>query len=314
MADSPAAERTLDEAGVRALLRQDAPELANLPLTRVSDGWDNTMWRLGTDLAVRIPRRELAVALISHEQRALPELGKRLAALGIRTPVPVIAGRPSGAFPWPWSVVPWIDGATAFTSSRADNARWAPALATALVALHAPASADAPHNPVRGVPLADRDDVMSTRLASHPELPALREAWDAGLTAPASTERVWIHGDLHPGNILVLGGSLTALIDFGDVTAGDPAYDLAIGWLLFDAEGRDRFRAATGPRYDEATWIRAHAWAAYLALVFLTLSDDRPDHLSLGRSTVAELEHFARRRNVPERSWAHDRSHLHDRT
>ena len=314
MADSPAAERTLDEADVRALLRHDAPELSDLPLTRVSDGWDNTMWRLGTDLAVRIPRRELAVALISHEQRALPGLGKRLAALGIRTPVPVVAGRPSGAFPWPWSVVPWIDGATAFASSRADNARWAPALATALVALHVPAPADAPHNPARGVPLVDRDDVMSTRLASHPELPALREAWDAGLTAPASSERVWIHGDLHPGNILVRDGSLTALIDFGDVTAGDPAYDLAVGWLLFDAEGRDRFRVATGARYDEATWIRAHAWAAYLALVFLTLSDDRPDHLALGRSTVAELEHFVRHRNVAEPSWAHDRSHLHDRT
>lgn len=136
-----------------------------------------------------------------------------------------------------------------------------------------------------------------------PASPPLRAANASGYTA-TSTPATSSSGD----------GSLTALIDFGDVTAGDPAYDLAVGWLLFDAEGRDRFRVATGARYDEATWIRAHAWAAYLALVFLTLSDDRPDHLALGRSTVAELEHFVRHRNVAEPSWAHDRSHLHDRT
>lgn len=289
MADSPAAERTLDEADVRALLQHDAPEISHLPLTRVADGWDNTIWRLGDRLAVRIPRRELAVALIAHEQRALPELGPRLAALGIRSPVPVVAGRPSDTFPWPWSVVPWIDGSPAFTTSRADSSHWAPQLAAALAALHRPAPADAPVNPVRGIPLAARDDVMSTRLLLHPELPALREAWDAGLAAPASSERVWIHGDLHPGNVLVHNGTLAALIDFGDVTAGDPAYDLAVGWLLFDAHGRERFRRATGDRYDESTWIRARAWAAYLTLVFLTLSDDRPDHLALGRSTAAEL-------------------------
>ncbi|MGF6821298.1 aminoglycoside phosphotransferase (APT) family kinase protein [Microbacterium sp. ZKA21] len=289
MADSPAAERLLDEDGVRTLLSLQAPELAHLPLQRIADGWDNTMWRLGDDLAVRIPRRELAVALIAHEQRALPELGPRLAELGVRSPVPIVAGRPSDAFPWPWSVVPWIDGSTVFGSARSDSGRWAPQLAAALVVLHDPAPADAPHNPVRGVPLIDRDDVMSERLTAHQELSALRTAWDAGLAAPVSSERVWIHGDLHPGNILVRDGSLAALIDFGDVTAGDPAYDLAVGWLLFDAAGRDRFRRATAARYDGATWTRARAWAAYLALVFLTQSDDRPDHLTLGHSTVAEL-------------------------
>ncbi|UYO98418.1 aminoglycoside phosphotransferase family protein [Microbacterium sp. M28] len=289
MADSPAAERSLEEDDVRALLRRDARHLADLPLALVSDGWDNTMWRLGADLAVRIPRRELAAGLIQHEQRALPELGPRLATLGLRTPIPLVCGRPSEVFPWPWSVVPWIDGTSAFGTSRADNARWASRLAEALRLLHQPAPNDAPHNPVRGVPLIERDDVMRARLAEHSELGALHDAWDAGLAAPPSTERVWIHGDLHPGNILVRHGALTALIDFGDATAGDPAYDLAVAWLLFDAEGRELFRRATRDRYDDATWTRAHAWAAYLALVFLTLSDDRPDHLALGRSTITEL-------------------------
>ncbi|MFB7250494.1 aminoglycoside phosphotransferase family protein [Microbacterium sp. NPDC056234] len=289
MADSPVAELSLGEDDVRALLRAGAPHLADLPLSLVTEGWDNAIWRLGIDLVVRIPRRELAVALITHEQRALPELGPRLAALGIRTPVPIIAGRPNAGFPWPWSVAPWIEGAPAFETTRADNGHWAPRLAAVLGALHEPAPQDAPVNPVRGVPLVARDAVMRERLTEQPDHPMLREAWEAGLAAAASSERVWIHGDMHPGNVLIEDGTLSALIDFGDVTAGDPAYDLAVGWLLFDAEGRSRFRAATGSRYDEATWTRARAWAAYLALVFLTLSDDRPEYLALGLSTAAEL-------------------------
>ncbi len=289
MADSPAAEHALDELGIRDLLRLASPELADLPLRRVADGWDNAIWRLGDALVVRVPRRELAVPLIAHEQRALPHIGPRLARHGVRSPVPVVAGRPSDRFPWPWSVVPWIDGTTALGLPRADNSRWASRLARALGALHVPAPADAPLNPFRGGPLSLREDAMRPRLARVSEHPALRTVWDAGLAAPTSTERVWIHGDLHPGNVVVDDDGLVALIDFGDVTAGDPAYDLAAAWMLFDSDGRAAFRTSTDDRYDDATWTRARAWAAYIALVLLTQSDDRPDYLLAGRSTADEL-------------------------
>ena len=76
----------------------------------------------------------------------------------------------------------------------------------------------------------------------------------------------------------------------GDVSVGDPAYDLASAWMLFDASGREVFRATTRSRYDDATWVRARAWAAYIALVLLTQSDDRPDHFAVGQSTAEELE------------------------
>lgn len=290
MADSPSAEYSLDENGVRALLRTAAPQLADLPLSLFAEGWDNAMWRLGADLVVRLPRRALAVPLITNEQRALPEIGPALAALGIRTPIPVLAGAPNDVFPRPWSVTPWIDGTNALTSSRIENSSWAPRLAEALRALHAPASDDAPVNPVRGRELTTRDGAMRPRLEALSTPSALREAWAEGLAATPSVERVWIHGDLHPGNILVHEGSLTALIDFGDVSIGDPACDLASAWMLFDASGREAFRAATRSRYDDATWVRARAWAAYIALVLLTQSDDRPDHLTVGQSTADELE------------------------
>lgn len=248
------------------------------------------MWRLGSELVVRLPRRELAVSLITNEQRALPAIGPALAAIGIRTPVPLISGEPSELFPRPWSVVPWITGTTALASSRSDNTAWAPRLADALRALHVPAPADAPRNPVRGRALSTRDDAIRPRLDAFRHHTALRDAWAAGLAASVGSERVWIHGDLHPGNMLVAEGTLAALIDFGDVTVGDPAYDLASSWMLFDASGREVFRRATGSRYDDATWVRARAWAAYIALILLTQSDDRPEYFAVGASTADELD------------------------
>lgn len=273
------------------LLRQGAPHLEQRQLLLVNEGWDNATWRLGDDLAVRIPRRALAAPLIEHEQQALPLLGPRLEALGVRTPVPIFNGQATQDFPWPWSIVPWIPGAHALERPRADNGAWAPDLARALRALHHTASPDAPRNPVRGIPLVQRDERMRTLLAVVPEahVPTLDNAWSAGLTAPESKERVWIHGDLHPGNIVIAENQLTALIDFGDVTAGDPAYDLAVAWMVFNVDGRGAFREATADRYDDATWIRARAWAASVAAILLAQSDDRDDYRALGQSTAAEL-------------------------
>lgn len=291
MADSPAAELALDEGHIRALLRgqEDSARLVDLPLRKVAEGWDNAIWRLGSELAVRLPRRALASSLIRHEHRALPVLGPRLAELGIRTPVPLIVGAPTEAFPWPWSVVPWIDGTPALALGMRVNTPWAPDLARALGALHRPAPADAPRNTVRGVPLAVRDQAMRTRLARLDETEPMQSAWDAGVAAPPASETVWIHGDLHPGNILIATGSLAAIIDFGDVTSGDPAYDLAASWLLFDPEGRSAFVTAAAGRYDHDTWVRARAWAAYLTAVFLTESDDRPELRALGDRAAREL-------------------------
>jgi len=289
VADSPAAERRLTETQIRGLLREQAGHLAALPLTPVAEEWDNILWRLGDDLAIRMPRRLAAAHLIEHEHRALPVLAPRLAEAGIRTPRPIVQGRPTADFPWPWSIVPWLQGAPALGIPRARNARWAAKLAAALGAVHRPAPADAPPNPVRGVPLEARDARLRERFARHPEHPSLRVTWDAGLASPANTEHVWIHGDLHPGNLLVDDGDLVAFIDFGDVTAGDPAYDLAAAWMLFEPDARADFRAATGDRYEEATWRRARAWAAAVALILIDASDDKPALRRLGLETAQQL-------------------------
>lgn len=302
MADKPAAEVRIDAELVQHLVRTQAPavlrEAAASTPVKLAEGWDCEMWRLGDHLAVRLPRRAAAAPLVLHEQRSLPLFASAVQAAGLRLPSPVVHGSPDERFPWPWSIVPWIEGSRGTDIPRPDRAGWSDTLAKALDALHVEAPTDHPVNPVRGSALATRADAFTDRMRSleaHGAMDgtterALRDAWQAGLAAEGwRRPAVWIHGDLHPGNLVAEGSSLRGIVDFGDVTAGDPAYDLAIAWLAFDRPGRERFCRATGSRYDEATWIRARAWAAAIAVMLLVNSDDEPDYARLGRDAAAEV-------------------------
>lgn len=296
MPDKPAAEVVIDERLVRELLTQAGKDAASAPLEKVSEGWDSEVWRLGTDRAVRLPRRAVAAPLVLHEQRVLPIVGAAIEATGVRVPTPLFAGTATAGYPWAWSIVPWIEGASGLTVSRAARAEWAVPLAAALRALHVPASADAPVNPVRGRPFVTRAEAVAERVeylrSTRPSaaLEAAVAIWTAGLAAPDwNGEPVWVHGDLHPGNLVADGGDLVAIIDFGDVTAGDPAYDLAIAWLAFDPLGRARFSAALDGAYDADTWTRAHAWAASTAFTMLVNSDDNPAYAQFGADALREV-------------------------
>lgn len=299
MADTPRAEVAIDEPQLRRLLvGQVPPEMAALPLRRVAGGWDSEIWRLGDELAVRLPRRAAAAPLIVHEQHSLPLLAPAVEATGVRVPTPVVHGVPGDGFPWSWSVTPWFEGSRGIDVPRRERTGWAAPLAHALAALHAAAPAEHPINPVRGRPLATRAAAFEERangLTASGRLDAaaasaLTDVWLRGVAErPWDGPPVWMHGDLHPGNLVADGARLVAIIDFGDVTAGDPAYDLAVGWLAFDAAGRSAFIEATGDRHDRATWIRAHAWAASIAVVLLAHSDDNPDYARLGADAAEEV-------------------------
>ncbi|MDW4572895.1 aminoglycoside phosphotransferase family protein [Microbacterium sp. M3] len=301
MPDKPSAEVAIDAPLIRRLLAAQAegpiPGAQAMALAKVAEGWDSEVWRLGDDYAVRLPRRALAAPLVRHEQAVLAGIAARLTPLGVRVPAPVVHGVAGDGYPWAWSVVPWIHGERALDVDVAHRTSWAPLLAQVLGRLHTPAPADHPLNPFRGNPLSTRTDAVEGRardLRSRgtldaASLTALLGVWRAGVAAtPWQAPPVWIHGDLHPGNLVARDGTLAGVIDFGDVTAGDPAYDLAVAWLAFDAAGRRRFiEAATG--YDDDVWVRARAWAAAVALMLLAHSDDNPDYFALGRDAAAEV-------------------------
>lgn len=291
MAGMPPATVEVSAAVVRALLRDQQPDLVDSPLVRVANGWDNATFRLGDDLVVRLPRRDEAVPLILHEQRYVPGI-----AIGspVPVPVPVYAGRPTSDFPWPWSIVRWVPGVPAVDAGPADRAPAANGLAAFLAALHVPADAEVPVNPVRGVPLLDRSAVVLERLGDRQRYPRAAElgaVWAQACAAPAwDGPAMMLHGDLHPANILLAAdGSLAGVIDFGDVGAGDPAVDLAVGWLMFDAGTRQRFIGAFGPAVDRDTWARARGWALVLSTAMLSNSDDNPRMFSVGEFGIRQV-------------------------
>lgn len=286
----PEAEWPVSAALVTALLAEQAPALADLPLRPVTHGWDNVVFRLGDDLAVRVPRRSSAVPLIHSEIVWLPRLAP---ALPTRTPEPVVSGVPSPRFEHPWSVVRWIDGTPAAASSPAQRRPAAAALADVLVALHRPAHPDAPANPWRGVPLDHLAARVEARTGAHPDGVALLQRWRAWSSVPSHAgPPVWLHGDLHPLNVVVdANGALAGVLDWGDLCAGDPATDLAAGWLLFDAPGRRAFRdrCDDSGSLDQATWTRAKAWALHLGLIFASAADDQPLLHAAGRHALEQV-------------------------
>jgi aminoglycoside phosphotransferase (APT) family kinase protein len=291
MAEMPPATLEVSDAVVQRLVRDQRPDLAGRPLARVTNGWDNATFRLGDNLAVRLPRRAEAVPLILHEQRYLPGIARRSP---VAVPVPVHAGRPTPDFPYPWSIVQWVPGTAAADVGPAGRGPAAEDLAGFLRSLHVPAETGVPVNPVRGVPLQERDAVLVERLGNrdrYPQTAALSAVWAQARAANAwDGPPMMLHGDLHPGNVLLAdGGSLAGIIDFGDVGAGDPAVDLAVGWLMFDAGARHRFMGACGPAVDGDTWLRARGWALILSTALLSNSDDNPRMFAVGESGIRQL-------------------------
>jgi aminoglycoside phosphotransferase (APT) family kinase protein len=277
MSDSPNMhddEVRTDASLVRRLLEAQFPQWAGLDIEPVrSDGTDNAMYRLGGELAARLPRRPGAVRPIDKEHTWLPRLAP---FLPLPLPLPLAKGAPGEDYPWPWSVCRWLDGENPTPGQVSGIDRFARDLASFIRALQAIDVADAPraggHNYFRGAPLAQWQATIGERLtwlADLGDIGLVTAAWEADAqAAPWDRPPVWIHGDLSVGNLLAREGRLSGVIDWSYLGAGDPACELQVAWNLFDRDGRQAFRAAMA--VDDATWMRGRAWG--LAMGVLNLS------------------------------------------
>ena len=292
----PAAEVEVSADLVRRLLAGQHPDLAWLPVEFLANGWDNELYRVGDRLIARLPRRALGAQIIKNEQRWLPGLASRLP---LPIPYPERTGAPACGYPYSWSVVPYLPGVPAAEAGSFDPAGAAAAVGGFLGALHVPAPADAPANPFRGVPLAQRAASVAANLAligGQVDENAVLYAWDAALAAPGyDGPPAWLHGDLHPLNILVNDGQVSGVIDFGDITAGDPASDLSVAWMLLPPGGQGGFWSAyeaaggAGGRVGADLRARAKGWALNFAIVFLAHSEDQPVLREVGRRTLGAV-------------------------
>jgi aminoglycoside phosphotransferase (APT) family kinase protein len=206
------------------LVAAQFPQWAGLPVTPVTlDGWDNTTFRLGDELSIRLPSAGSCVPQVAKEHRWLPFLARHLP---LPIPEPVAMGRPGEGFPRPWSVYRWLAGEPASTGRVDDLTGFAAGLTGFLAALQAIDASDGPpagtHNFFRGGPLAAFDEQTRQLIrltADDIDARAAASVWDTALASTWEQAPVWVHGDVTASNLLVADGALHAVIDFGGAAA-----------------------------------------------------------------------------------------------
>ena len=290
---------------VRRLLATQFPQWADLPIKPVEvSGWDNRTFQLGAQMTVRLPSAAPYALQVEKEHRWLPKLAP---LLPLPIPVPLAKGVSGEGYPWQWSVYWWLEGETATAERIADLRQFATELADFLTALQRIDSAGGPppgrHNFFRGGPLTVYDAETRQAIAAldgRIDTDATSAVWETALAATWHGSPVWLHGDVAAGNLLVKGGRLGAVIDFGTSGVGDPSCDLAIAWTLFGGESRDAFRAAL--QLDNATWARGRGWTLWKGLITLAEHiDTNPLEAGRARHVIDEV--------LADHSTAHDADH-----
>ena len=256
-----------DTALVRRLLKTQFPEWAELSIHLVdSYGTDHDIYRLGKELSIRMPRIAWATKQAAKECEWLPKIAPHVP---LALSVQVAMGQPGEGYPFDWSIYEWLPGDNA-NGTIDDLDMAAIDLADFIKALRHVDVSGAHARPAgaRGGPLAECDEQVRrsiAQLGDRIDGATATQLWEQSLAAPTwNREGVWVHGDLLPGNLLVVNGRLSAVIDFGGLNVGDPACDLQPAWNSFEGMSRDRFRAELD--VDDASWLRGRGWSLYQAL------------------------------------------------
>jgi aminoglycoside phosphotransferase (APT) family kinase protein len=274
---------------VGRLVAAQFPRLAGLPIRAVQPaGTVNAIYRLGDDLCTRLPRVRAYADDLEDEWHWLPRLAPRLS---LRIPEPVGKGHPASGYPFPWAIYRWISGQPYADELIGDERQAARDLARFVAELRRiDLVAGAPrggHRPLRELDAVTREAIESARDVIDAD--AATAAWERALEAPAwEGTPVWLHGDLLRPNLLVDGGRLCAVIDFGSAGVGDPAADVIAAWSVFGRSGRAAFRGALS--VAGGTWNRARGYALHqAALIIPYYPETNPEFAALARRTVEEV-------------------------
>jgi aminoglycoside phosphotransferase (APT) family kinase protein len=280
-----------DAALVHRLLAGQFPHWTDMPISPVeSYGTDHHIYRLGDHLAARLPRIGWATKQAAKEAEWLPKLAPHLP---LALPVQVAMGQPAEGYPFDWSVYRWLPGENA-NGTIDDLEQAAIDLAAFINALRQVDTTGThprpPHG--RGGPLVEGDEQVRrsvAQLGDRIDGEATLRSWEASLHASTwDGEEVWVHGDLLPGNLLVVDGRLSAVIDWGGLNVGDPACDLQPAWNVFAGDSRTRFRVEL--EVDDASCLRGRGWALYQAVSALAYYwDTNPGMIRQASHALAQV-------------------------
>lgn len=282
-------EVDIDAGLVGRLVAAQFPRLAGLPVSAVQPvGTVNAIYRLGNDLCVRLPRVRSWAEDLEREWRWLPELAPHLS---LRVPEPVARGHPESWYPFSWAIYRWIDGRPYADELVDDEHQAARDLAQFVAELRRiDPAAGAPRGGRR--PLRELDTDTRAAIGSARDVidsAAATAAWERALEAPAwDGTPVWVHADLLRPNLLVNGGRLCAVIDFGGAGTGDPAADVIAAWSVFGHAGRGTFRGTLD--IDDGTWHRARGYALHQAAMIIPYyPETNPGFVAQATRTVGQI-------------------------
>jgi aminoglycoside phosphotransferase (APT) family kinase protein len=268
------AEIVVAEPLVRALVGEQFPELDASSARLLGVGWDNSVWVLEERWAFRFPHREIAIPGVRRELDVLPRLAP---LLPVPVPAPAFVGEPSERFPWPFFGAPLLAGEEAAETEPGDDERerLAAELGSFLRVLHGTdLDADLPADPLGRTDMAVRVPRTRDRLEEVEGLglwtpPPRADVLLAEARAlPPAEPTALAHGDLHFRHVLVDGGRLSGVIDWGDMCRADPSIDLLLYWCFFAPAARASFLGAYGPVSEEQL-LRARVLALFMCGILL---------------------------------------------
>ncbi len=280
----PEAEIEINEELVSGLIQTQFPEFSDQPISFLSEGYDNANFRLGNSHLIRLPRRTLGSELISNEIIWLPKLEP---LLPIPVPSPVHVGKATKDYPWLWTINPFFEGTSALNQSLKESELQR--LIIFLKELHQINPEGVPENPYRDLPLSEKATSIQRHITTLESkgikiTEDILQIWKMAAEEPIDSNQTLIHGDLHPDNIILNNRKIEAVIDWGDLTKGDPATDLASIWMLTDdpiirSDAFDEYGATP------STILRSKGWAIFYGITFLTISK----YQSLGKRAISSV-------------------------
>lgn len=261
------------------LIAEQFPEYAGLTITDIEkQGHDNRTYRLGDDMLIRMPTAQYYAEKVAIEQELLPRLAQHLS---IQIPTPIKMGKPSEYYPYPFSIYKWLSGRSINLLTLTDQEKEQLAFDIAkflkeLQAINVDGPKPGQHNCYRGDHVSVYDEGARTQIAELDGIIDTSKAlglWNKACETKWDKPPVWIHGDFAVGNMLMDGGKLSAIIDFGGTAVGDPACDLVIAWTYLSGKAREIFMKEMD--MDQDTWLRASAWALWKATFELCQISDK---------------------------------------
>lgn len=273
---------------IKNLIKEQFPKWADLEIKPVAkSGHDNRTFHLGKTMTVRLPSAKGYASQVEKEITWLPYLQKYL---DMPISSPIEKGVAGCGYPYSWSVNKYIKGET-LTKQNVDSLeQLALDLAEFLSKLQAIDATKGPqagiHNYYRGGNLSFYHDETIAALDKLKDILPTAELytiWKQALDSFDDNLKVWVHGDVAPGNLLVQDGKLAAVIDFGVLGVGDPACDYAMAWTFFDSNSRKIFLQGL----DHAMINRARGWALWKALI--TYHDSQLERADNAKTTINEI-------------------------